>query len=139
MEPCHIDEITPIERASFPDPWRPPFFRGIISDPSAYCTVASLSERIVGYLVLYRVLDEGEIYNIATAGEFLRMGIGSALLRDSITFCGEQGIKKIHLEVRSGNSSAIAMYKKAGFTGVGLRRGYYKSPREDAVIMTYTY
>lgn len=135
----HIEEIIEIENASFPDPWPLSFFKGILGDTNAYCTVAVLSGHVAGYSVLYRVLDEGEVYNIATAGEYGRRGIGTALLRDCISYGEKQGISKIYLEVRCGNLIAIAMYKKLGFNVSGIRRGYYKSPREDAIIMTYTF
>lgn len=138
-ELTHIKEIIEIEKASFPDPWPFSFLEGILCDPNAYCNIAVLSGCVVGYSVLYCVLDEGEIYNIATAKESRRHGIGTALLRDCISSGEKQGIVKIHLEVRCGNLSAIAMYKKMGFAASGIRRGYYKSPREDAIIMTYVY
>ena len=40
------------------------------------------------------------------------------------------------LEVRASNAPAIALYQKHGYAQVGLRRGYYAHPKEDAILMT---
>ena len=52
-----------------------------------------------------------------------------------ITYCVENNIKKIHLEVSSKNKIAINLYTKFGFTQVGLRKNYYKN--SDAILMCY--
>jgi ribosomal-protein-alanine N-acetyltransferase len=41
--------------------------------------------------------------------------------------------------VRESNKAAISLYDKFGFQVVGRRRNYYENPREDALLMTYTY
>jgi ribosomal protein S18 acetylase RimI-like enzyme len=40
------------------------------------------------------------------------------------------------LEVRAANEPAIAFYRRAGFSQIGLRRGYYPATigREDALV-----
>jgi ribosomal-protein-alanine N-acetyltransferase len=42
--------------------------------------------------------------------------------------------------VRPSNSAARALYARAGFAEIGLRRGYYPAGggREDAVVMEMT-
>jgi ribosomal-protein-alanine N-acetyltransferase len=39
------------------------------------------------------------------------------------------------LEVRLSNRGAQEMYKRFGFTPVGVRKGYYADTGEDALIM----
>jgi ribosomal-protein-alanine N-acetyltransferase len=39
------------------------------------------------------------------------------------------------LEVRASNRAALALYEGLGYQQVGLRRGYYEKPREDALIL----
>jgi ribosomal-protein-alanine N-acetyltransferase len=41
------------------------------------------------------------------------------------------------LEVRPSNSAARALYARAGFREIGLRRGYYpaREGREDALVL----
>ena len=39
------------------------------------------------------------------------------------------------LEVRATNEPAKRLYEKMGFESVGVRRNYYRNPREDALIL----
>ena len=39
------------------------------------------------------------------------------------------------LEVRLGNRGAQDLYKRFGFTAVGVRKGYYADTGEDALVM----
>ena len=41
----------------------------------------------------------------------------------------------VFLEVRPSNLAARSLYEKIGFTMLGLRRGYYRNPSEDAIVM----
>ena len=61
--------------------------------------------------------------------------LSSILMKYLITYCVENNIKKIHLEVSSKNKIAINLYTKFGFTQVGLRKKYYKN--SDAILMSY--
>ena len=45
-------------------------------------------------------------------------------------------IKKILLEVREGNLAAINLYKKMDYKIDGIRKGYYKKYKEDAILMS---
>ena len=45
------------------------------------------------------------------------------------------GARSISLEVRPSNTAAISLYKKLGFEEIGLRRGFYREPKEDALIL----
>ena len=47
----------------------------------------------------------------------------------------QKGSSSLTLEVRSSNLGAIALYEKLGFTQVGLRKNYYRNPKEDALIL----
>ena len=47
----------------------------------------------------------------------------------------EKKIQNIILEVRKSNDAAIHVYEQSGFESVGIRRGFYDLPKEDALIM----
>jgi len=50
----------------------------------------------------------------------------------------EHGMTSVLLEVRPSNERALAVYKRYGFTQIGLRKGYYpdaNNMREDAIVM----
>ena len=46
----------------------------------------------------------------------------------------EQGTQELFLEVRSRNESALSLYRKYGFHGIGTRPGYYHNPTDDGLI-----
>ncbi|MBQ7903452.1 MAG: GNAT family N-acetyltransferase, partial [Oscillospiraceae bacterium] len=44
-------------------------------------------------------------------------------------------VNSVVLEVRSQNTPAIRMYEKMGFVKLGLRKGFYSTPADDAIVM----
>lgn len=101
--------------------------------------VALEGGELLGYLCLSHVLDEGSIDNVAVAPEQRRRGIAAALLAAAEEEAKKLSLAFITLEVRAGNEPAIRLYEKHGYTRVGLRRGYYEKPKEDAILMTRFY
>ena len=53
-------------------------------------------------------------------------GIGSLLLRQLITYAGNNGTEMINLEVRSDNAAAIHLYEKFGFKRIGTSPAFFK-------------
>ena len=56
-----------------------------------------------------------------------------------MTRCGgarERRARQAVLEVRAGNEVAQQLYRRCGFEVIGRRRRYYKSPVEDALLMS---
>ncbi|MCX4327332.1 MAG: ribosomal protein S18-alanine N-acetyltransferase [Lachnospiraceae bacterium] len=88
----------------------------------AYCTITALYET-------------ADLCNIAVKEEYRRCHIAEGLLEKCILRCKEQGVARILLEAREGNVPALSFYKKMDFKEAGRRKGYYKEPCEDAVIM----
>jgi ribosomal-protein-alanine N-acetyltransferase len=62
-------------------------------------------------------------------------GIGYRLLSYSLKTMRGRGLETTFLEVRSKNAPALALYRAYGFEEVGVRKGYYKNPDDDAIIM----
>ena len=90
---------------------------------------------ILGFIVIWRILDEAEIANFAVSPEHRNEGIGAALLREGLRICSEEGAKSAYLEVRAGNAPAIHLYEKTGFMPDGIRKHYYQDNKEDAILM----
>jgi ribosomal-protein-alanine N-acetyltransferase len=97
--------------------------------------IAELNNQICGFVVARITGDEAEILNAAVDPAHRRKGIGSALLRTAISSAQAQNAKTIYLEVRESNSAAVSFYQRHGFEKTAQRRGYYSSPRENAVVM----
>ncbi|MBR6916084.1 MAG: ribosomal protein S18-alanine N-acetyltransferase [Clostridia bacterium] len=132
--PDIIDEIMNIERSSFSVPWNADDFT---SSANHGTVAASFGEddRLSGYGCLISAADEAEITNLAVAKNERRQGIGSAILDYLIVTAAGVSARRIFLEVRESNSGAIALYSSRGFKSIGKRIGYYRLPKEDAIIM----
>ena len=140
-EACEEDlsSITELEAVCFmgEDPWSyDAFYNEIIENRgSTLYLVAETSGKIVGYMGLWKVLDEGHITNVAVSPEFRRRHIGEALINEMIRRTGEEGAVSWTLEVRVDNDPAIKLYEKMGFRGEGIRKKYYAYDGTDALIM----
>jgi ribosomal-protein-alanine N-acetyltransferase len=127
-----LQAIADIEHAVFSDPWPIGAFRKSLA---GLLTVAVSGDRVVGYLAAHHAADMGEILNVAVHPEYRRLGIGEALVEDGLWRLAGAGIGLVFLEVRESNSAAQKLYEGMGFERVGKRRGYYRAPVEDAVVM----
>jgi ribosomal-protein-alanine N-acetyltransferase len=84
------------------------------------------------------VLDEAHLLNLSVVRTWQNKGCGAALLRRLCDMAREHGAIRMYLEVRPSNRAALALYRRSGFTDVGVRRGYYPAlfGREDAIVMS---
>jgi ribosomal-protein-alanine N-acetyltransferase len=97
------------------------------------------SERTVGFSLFRSVADEAELLLLAVNPARHRRGVGRRLLEDFLERARNDGIARVHLEVRDGNP-AVGMYRDAGFSPVGRRRNYYHAPdgkRFDAITLAH--
>jgi ribosomal-protein-alanine N-acetyltransferase len=130
-----VGAIESIERASFPDPWSEESFQTLLAYPSF---VAVDSEgQIAGYVFAVGVADAGEILNVAVSAEHRRRGLGRRLVEHALEALQGRGVIQIFLEVRESNAAARALYEALGFELIGRRRGYYRRPVEDALVLRW--
>jgi len=97
--------------------------------------VAVHGHDLTGFAAARQVLDVCELESIVVAANARRKGVGKALLKAVSSWASANGAVRIELEVRAGNENAIRFYEKSGLIREGLRRGYYRDPTEDAVLM----
>lgn len=139
MTLSHLPQVAALEKRCFPnDPWSEGVFRSALDNPDTAVLLAEGEDgTLLGYAVLYTVLDEGNLDNIAVARSSRRQGVADALLSALAGLCRERGIVRLMLEVRASNVPALSLYRKYGFAEVGRRKNYYEHPREDAILMTW--
>ncbi len=135
MTKADIDEVLEIEEASFPTPWSGESFAREIDNPCSFCHVALAGDVLIGYACASRILDEGHILNLAVRPDYRGRGIGKLLALSVLAKLVSSGCREVFLEVRTSNRTARRLYESLGFRMVGLRKGYYPLPREDAIIM----
>jgi [ribosomal protein S18]-alanine N-acetyltransferase len=137
MKPEDLDVIVELEKVLFSQPWDLESFEYELEQPYSESYVVVCDDRIIAYFMMWSLLDEMHVLNIAVIPEYRRKGIARWLLEMFIEKSQQNHIRIIHLEVRESNDGAIRLYEKIGFKTVGRRRNYYSDPAEDAVLMSY--
>jgi ribosomal-protein-alanine N-acetyltransferase len=137
--PGDLEAIATIERASFSDPWSAASFRSLLGNAQVFFAVAEgPAGEVRGYVIEWFVVDQAEIANLAVAPEARGGGVGAALLDAALAEGRRRRMAAVYLEVRDSNARARALYAARGFAEVGRRRGYYRRPVEDALILRRT-
>lgn len=132
----HIEDLVAIEAELFgAEAWTAAMFWSELAARHHYRIVAE-GQRILGYAGLALAGDEGWINNIAVRADAQRRGVARALLNHLVDRAGEQGVRRLALEVAVDNAPAQRLYDAFGFDGVAIRRGYYQPSNTDAVVMT---
>ncbi len=128
-----LDEVYEIEQSSFSDPWPQEFFKlDFMHDDY----VAIQGKQVAGYLCALQVLDECTIANISVKPSLRRQGIAEYLFQELYKIMDKRDVRFYYLEVRASNTAAYSLYIKLGFSQIGIRKGYYHNPVEDAVVMS---
>lgn len=135
MTEADLSSVLEIERLSFTTPWSEASLFNELRNPRSVSTVARRGRNVIGYIFASRVVDEGHILTYAVHPDYRRLGVGSSLARDMIARLKEEDCRFIFLEVRASNEKARKIYESLGFTALGVRKSYYSSPAEDAVVM----
>ena len=132
----HLDALVELERQCFSVPWTRAQIAAELPDGHHEFLAAEADGKLLGYVGMMYVLDEGYISNVAVAPDCRRQGIASALIAALLRRAKELQLSFVTLEVRESNAPAIALYERFGFAPVGRRKGYYDAPNEDAILMT---
>ena len=136
MSVARIDEVEEIERAVFSDPWSREMFRSELElGGGTYARVAERDGHVIGYLCAVLVADEAHLGNLAVRPGEQRAGVGQMLLDDLLRAAIRHGVARLTLEVRESNEIARNFYRKNEFIDVAIRKNYYRSPVEDAIVM----
>ncbi|MFA9423369.1 MAG: ribosomal protein S18-alanine N-acetyltransferase [Sedimentibacter sp.] len=135
MQNEDVNQIFEVEKKCFSTPWSIESFKSELINDNAYYECAEENGQVVGYMGMWKILDEGHITNVAVLPEHRNKGIATMLIAKMIEVCKCSEIENMTLEVRESNLSALNLYKKFGFFSVGKRPKYYQVPLEDAIIM----
>ena len=132
MNESHVSAVAELERQNFSEPWPDIAVRGELTNKLALWLVALEDGEVVGYVGSQTVLQEADMMNIAVADTHRRRGNAKMLVEELIR---QLDAYQLTLEVRASNAPAISLYEALGFQQVGLRKNYYRKPKEDALIL----
>ena len=135
MNESHVAQVAALEKQCFSDPWSENSVASELENPLSLWLIAEENGAVCGYVGSQTVLDETDMMNIAVHPDCRRKGIAAALITELVSRLKARGSRVLRLEVRESNFSAIALYKAMGFTQLGLRKNYYRNPKENALIL----
>jgi ribosomal-protein-alanine N-acetyltransferase len=136
MDRRDVNAVVAIEGDAFTTPWQADTFTGLLArDGAELLVMTDDDDTVVGYAILWCILDQGELANIAIVPARRGEGLGRALLLQVLDVARARGVQQLFLEVRASNEVAINLYLRQGFEEVGVRKNYYGRPPEDAKVM----
>lgn len=141
MESKDLDLVKSIDKLAFPNPWPENAFNyELDQNPNARLWVVEAQEDlekfVIGFTVIWVIIDEAHIGTIAIHPDYQNYGIGKKFLSFICLKLLDENIQKIFLEVRKSNHSAISLYEKFGFVIDGERKRYYRDNGESALLMS---
>ncbi len=131
-----IADVVELEQKIFTDAWSEKAILGTLEQEQAMILLAYEDRLLIGYLILYYVLEDGEIARIAVDDAYRRQGVATKMLRELESLCADNGVSKLLLDVRESNMVARSFYEKQGFVQDGVRKNYYSDPVEDGILMS---
>lgn len=135
MQKDHVPVVAELEKICFSTPWSENSVASELKNDLALWLVAEKDGEVAGYIGSQTVCGESDMMNVAVHPDFRRQGIGEALVTALEEELKSRKSHCLTLEVRASNGPAIALYEKLGFCSIGLRKNYYRNPKEDARIM----
>lgn len=141
-----VEALTALERLCYTHPWSSHHFRDELGSERAGAVLVLRAPFAAGdpgrgiraYCAFRLVFDELHVLNLAVAPEYRRQGHGRWLLELALRIGAGRGARRALLEARRSNEEALALYRTMGFEVVSIRRNYYESPREDAIVLEKT-
>ena len=136
MNADHVEAVAAIEKECFGvDAWSVRSVSSELENKLALWLVAVEDGAVAGYVGSQTVCNETDMMNVAVTADFRRRGIGKELVLALVEELKAIGSKCLTLEVRDSNTPARTLYEKLGFQQIGLRKNYYRNPKEDAYIL----
>lgn len=136
MTPADIARVMVIENDIYEFPWTAGNFSDSIN-AGYHCWLVEAGDAVIGYAVVMLGAGEAHLLNLSVARAAQGRGVGGKLLQDLMAVALAHGAHNMLLEVRPSNAAGQALYAKAGFTQLGVRKAYYPATggREDALVL----
>ena len=135
MTARHVAQVAALEKLCFADPWSENSVAAELTHDYSVWIVALEGETVVGYVGCQVSFEEADMMNVAVHPDHRRKGIAEEVIKELIAQLKMRQCEGLSLEVRASNTPAITLYEKMEFIQVGLRKNYYRNPKEDAYIL----
>ena len=135
MTSAHVVQIAELEKRCFNDPWSENSIASELNNRLSCWLVALEGDVVIGYVGSQTVLGETDMMNIAVHPDYRNQGVAKNLIQTLMDTLSGQGSHSLMLEVRQSNEPAKNLYASLGFETVGIRKNYYRNPKENALIL----
>lgn len=138
--------VMEINLKTLPEHYSDYFYESLLAEIPEAFLVAEIGGRHVGYIMCKTehgfsnfkklgFVKKGHLVSVAVLDSHRRMGIGSALVEESIKGIRSRKCDEFYLEVRCSNNEAVRLYEGLGFTIRQQLNSYYRDG-EDAYLMS---
>jgi ribosomal-protein-alanine N-acetyltransferase len=128
------EAIARLAAGALPESWSASAYRAVLARDARAAFVIAEGERLLGFALALRAADDAELHSIAVAESVRGCGLGRRLLDATLDSLRRAGARQVSLEVRRGNTAALALYAASGFRSRGERARYYRDG-EDALTL----
>jgi [ribosomal protein S18]-alanine N-acetyltransferase len=117
---------------TIPRPWTAAEFGAFLETPGSFLLTEGEA-----FLVGRAVAGEAELLTLAVPVPMRRQGVGRRLVAEFEAEAAARGAQEAFLEVAASNAAARALYRAAGWSEAGRRRGYYAfdGGEDDALVL----
>jgi ribosomal-protein-alanine N-acetyltransferase len=132
-----VPDVAALESRVFHDAWSVESFLAEVErrPEIGHPFVVHEDGRLVAYGVVWFIVDELHIGNLAVDPDYQGRGIGRRLMNYILDEGRRRSMTSAMLEVRPSNVRARALYESFGFYQINVRRNYYQDDREDALVL----
>ena len=136
MTEKHVAQVAELEKICFGSAaWSEKSIASELNNALSLWIVAVEDEKILGYVGSQTVMGETDMMNVAVHPDYRKQGIATGLITELIGALKKQESHCLTLEVRASNEPAKNLYQMLDFEEIGIRKNYYRNPREDALIL----
>lgn len=137
-----------IEAATYPDSgrlaaahalcfesgWSAAEIARLLQQPAVFAQMAEHGDDVAALALIRVVLEEAEVLTIGVTPDYRRAGVAADLLASCEAEARERGAGRMFLEVSAANVAARALYDRAGYSEIGVRRRYYADGQDAQVL-----
>lgn len=137
IEPSFAEALFHVADTGFQtrSPWSVKQIQDTLDSERTLLHYATIKDKVVGFIMASLTLDMVDVFIVVVSEKYKKRSVGTKLFEALINYCQENDIAEVILETRRTNTPAIGLYERVGFQRVGLRKAYYSSPIEDAILM----
>ena len=129
-----INYILSVQQGNFKDGWNENMLASAFDEGRFYAIALEIDDLPIGLITFSVAVDTADIEGVVVVCSMRNKGYGLSLINSAESKMKSLGVQKSFLEVRESNTPAIALYRKAGYTEVSVRKKYYNDG-ENAVVM----